>query len=56
MSKFLRVIPAPGGSFQLEDMRHPGQWLSMFGVMGDTKAIATFIDDDPCYGKSTPFE
>ncbi|MBP7937772.1 MAG: hypothetical protein KA354_24295 [Phycisphaerae bacterium] len=56
MTKFLRVVPAPGGPFQLEYMRHTGQWLSMFGVMGDIKTIAKFIDEDPYYGKYNPFE
>jgi len=37
-------------------MRHTGQWLSMFGAMGDIKSIAKFIDEDPYYGKSKPFD
>jgi len=47
MTKHLRVVPAPGGPFQLEYMRHTGQWCPMFEASGDISAIAKFIDEDP---------
>ncbi len=56
MAKFLRVVPTPGGPFQLEYMRHTGQWWPIFDAKGDIEAIAKFIDDDPHYGKSEPFD
>lgn len=47
MAKFLRVVPAPGGPFQLEYMRHTGQWSPVFEATGDIEAIAKFIEEDP---------
>ena len=55
MAKFLRVVPIPGGPFQLEYMRHTGQWCPMFEASGDIKAIAKFIEEDP-FGMCTTYD
>ena len=47
MAKFLRVVPIPGGPFQLEYMRHTGQWRPMVEASGDIQAIAKSIEEDP---------
>ena len=55
MARFLRVVPTPGGPFQLEYMRHTGQWWPRCEAQGDIKAIAKFIDEDP-YGNCKPYD
>lgn len=53
MAKQLRIVPVPGGPFQLEYMRHTGQWWPLGDCTGDIEAIAGFIAED-AYGLCCP--
>ncbi|MHC4477476.1 MAG: DUF3024 domain-containing protein [Planctomycetota bacterium] len=55
MAKHLRVVPRPDGPFQLEYMRHTGQWWPFIEAVGDLEAIADFIEEDP-YGQCSMFD
>ena len=46
MAKHLRVVPQPGGPFQLEYMRHTGQWSPMFDAIGDLETVVKNIEED----------
>jgi len=46
LAKHWRIVPEPGGPFQLEYMRHTEQWWPFFGVVGDLEQMADFIATD----------
>ena len=43
LSKCWRVVPDPGGPFQLEWMRHTGKWFPLFDAVGDLEKMADII-------------
>ena len=47
MARHLRIVPVPGGPFQLEYMRHTGQWWPVFEAVGDLETIVNHIESDP---------
>lgn len=46
LDKQWRVVPEPGGPFQLEYMRHTGQWWPILEAVGDLEQMVTFIERD----------
>ncbi|MBI1827402.1 MAG: hypothetical protein HY287_10670 [Planctomycetes bacterium] len=46
MARQWRVVPEPGGPFQLEYMRHTGKWWPMFDAVGSLEEIAKHIAED----------
>ena len=46
MAKHLRIVSVPGGPFQLEYMRHTGQWSSMYDAIGDLETVVKNIEED----------
>ena len=46
MAKHLRIAPVPGGPFQLEYMRHTGQWSPLFDAIGDLETVVKYIKED----------
>ncbi|MEE9266716.1 MAG: hypothetical protein V3V86_08315 [Gammaproteobacteria bacterium] len=47
MGKHLRIVPVAQGPFGLEYMRHTERWSPIDVCVGDLRAIADFITEDP---------
>ena len=47
MAKHLRIVSVPGGPFQLEYMRHTGQWSPLFDAIDGLETVVKRIEKDP---------